>query len=286
MTAKRTTAFRQPGFTPALSAVVISLALGSFVPTHAALIVPDAIYSVQVSGDQFRISLPVPAESSIDQQSFDDFKGLTVQSIATARTSGGSDPQADVIGHLSWSVTMPDRLSSLDALNLFAEARVEYYVAVAPLSGDPDDHTPVPLVVTVRGHADADGPHPTGGGNTTVSFALSMAPGINQMANAPVGFSGYDATIKTFIVPNIAYQVFLRSRGTVSIGLTEFNSGTAEFQAVADPLIVIDPEFELRDQYELVFSSNLVPLPGAAWFFLTALAAAASRMRLRSRDST
>jgi hypothetical protein len=40
--------------------------------------------------------------------------------------------------------------------------------------------------------------------------------------------------------------------------------GTGEFQAIADPLIEIDPSFPYRDSFSLVFSENLVPEPSSA----------------------
>ncbi len=257
--------------TPAVLAVWLLTGMpGSALPASAAVVVPAAVYKQQAGS--FLIVSGVPGATSFDIQVNDDVQGLAAQYVANARTSGGMRPQADVQGHLSWNTSKPQ--SEFAVVSLLAEASIQYYFAVVPVNGDPHDMTPVPIILTARGHADASGP---GVSATATAFGVSL----NELATAPLGTGMFDTTITTDQVPNIVRTVFIRARGSVSANLFTFPSGTAEFQAVADPLIEIAPDFALRELYRIEFSANLVPLPMSVWMLGSAVVVM-TRVRRRS----
>ena len=214
------------------------------------------------------------------------------QLVASVLTSGGSQPIADVQGHIDGHVDLNNLNGGPTELN--APANIRYSFMVTPLDFSTPDHGPIPLRVISRGQASWDIPEFTfPNGNVTAEARLTVDGG--RLADASVDFDAdyntptaeFDVDILTSAFVGSEHTIELLATGDAFLENTEF-SQTSEFQAVVDPQIFIDPSFPYANLYSIHFNTpyvTQVPEPSSLGLLVAAGAVVAAARQWRRRGS-
>jgi hypothetical protein len=219
---------------------------------------PAAVYKVSIAGSS---SVPITYESDFQRPP-------DGQSSLRLSTAGGGKPQADVQIHaknIFFSFEAP----------VGYDARVTYYFCINERAEPPTRVPFVPVQVSVAGSARV-----LGNGRLRALAAVNVVGfGVSErIAEARLGVAGlsdvpyaeFSEIISGAVPVGEAYRIVLRAQGSVGIGSQPSLNHVGDIQAVADPAVVIDPNFEFRDFYEIQFSSNL-EVPEPSTFALAAL---------------
>jgi hypothetical protein len=220
---------------------------------------------------------------------FDSFLSFDKEAILDARTSPGPIPLADVQGFAR---------STDDEIGVVGFASIRYSFVVQPKS---------PLIplrevpVEVRSLGDiwlyqnSDGPNDVfdeGSASVTAQLAIdgkllkSLRLTTRRVRGSSTRSRDFDIIAQFNELPLTAHTIDLRAHGR---GF--FEEGTVEFQALIDPEVYIDPEFEFKDDYTIIFNTPLagpfadiftVPEPSSIMlFWFAALPIARKRRALR-----
>lgn len=230
--------------------------------------VPVAWYSVgaqchRVDPDAhcFTGGLTVPTTCSCDRQEALVFNGVpvTYQSVASGTTSGGVAPMADAQAAVT-NGGFSDIRSTLS-----------YTVGVFPRTPGAAGRT-VPLLVDVRGSVNATSSNRIGDYVTATAVSeLCIANDVCVRGTARVRCLGEDGCEDAqnfnfsgvlnvpveeeggFASGNVYVILSLQAQPTTNQDVF----GSVGAQGVADPVVVIDPAYEFRDEYILMQSRNL-----------------------------
>lgn len=162
-----------------------------------------------------------------------------------ALTAGGHLPRAEVRYRIDFGTS---RSSAM------ADSTIEYWFAAEQFDGEPFDGQ-VPVTISTSGSAFLSLPD---WGTVTAQL---IYPG-GQFDACAIGSGGcslpppsFDETVTITVPANTPQRIIMRVRGQNGGGLPP--GGTISIQALVDPAIVIDPAFDLHDQFRLVFSPGL-----------------------------
>lgn len=228
----------------------------------------------EVTDDVYRGS---PAEPESIETVIDVGLGHVVE---TATTTGGALPTAEVT------------ITANAGESASASARVEFQFGIEQIvAGSP---VLVPVVVTGAGDADVsvDG---TDGAVASAQLTLSGGGGeIRTTACAPPeNFPGgdcagnpFEATLDAAGFPGAVFTV--RLDASASGGPAPSSVGSLAASAFVDPVVAIDPSFARRDEFRLLFSEGVNPVPepnacAGAFAALTALVPLVRSSRARQK---
>lgn len=203
---------------------------------------PAAIYYSNVAGssaNQCILQAPYPFSCALD------ISNPGFQYVASALTSGGLLPAADLAHEGSGDTSAGNTLS--------ASAAVRYFVFVRAL-GNPPPGTTVPLRVRSVGELTV-----TSSKERLFSEGSITVLGQGEAAIAENGTETRDLALD-LVVPAVANQPFeivIEARLRVLGSSADFGPWSFGGQAVIDPEVTIDPAFPDADQYVLEFSENL-----------------------------
>jgi hypothetical protein len=241
--------------------VTVALSLG--------IAAPDA-------GAQLSLPLAVFSEGGHDLHTpetyhYDYSDGNGTQLVLDSVATGGSAPMLDVQGD---ATNASASVQGVGNNNYF----IQYWFGVVGPT-PPPGHL-IPVIAHVRGDASV-----SGSGAVAFASAEFVAGQYSQtMATASATSQGptsdaFDTYYTISAAPNVDYQAIrLRAGGTV--GVDPGLSGS--FQAVADPVLEIDPSYPDKNLYTLVYSTNLPEPVGAALSAIVALSALGVGRRCRS----
>jgi len=187
-----------------------------------------------------------------DPESFDDVvDGGQGHAVMHAATTGGALPTAAV------SITA-DSFESASA-----SARVDFQVAVEQIVAG--SLVAVPIVVTSAGDASVtvDG---SGGALAAARITVTGAGETRTTACAPpenypgaeCGGEPFDATLDVAALPGAVLTVTIEALASGGPGAS---GGSLAASASVDPIVAIDPAFPRRDEFRLVFSAGVNPVP-------------------------
>lgn len=211
-------------------------------PVPALAQAPAALYVAGVAGStgsDCLVQAPYPFSCAVD------ISHPELQYVASALTSGGLLPAADVAHEGSGDTSAGNTLS--------ARAAVRYYVFVRAL-GNPPPGTTVPLRVRSVGELTV-----TSSKERLFSEGSITVFGKGEAAIAENGTETRDLDLD-FVVPalaNASLEIGIEARLRVLGSGADFGPWSFGGQAVIDPEVTIDPAFPDADQYVLEFSENL-----------------------------
>lgn len=240
-------------------AAMVVLAIGS--PVRAATLV-HSVFQEHI----FATGLFHKYSTSDDlPESFADAGTIPgVTGSASVRTLGGALPLAE--GRISYTATANPTTSLFGSF----EARIYYEWTVERVGGDPFAGT-VPIVVRTRGAiervsntygkvqhlwARAKIVLP----DTGRASDSHVAPGCTSFVCGPEHAS-FDDTFRGAATPGASYSVTLDAKGQGYLGA---DGGSFSIGAWVDPRIEIAPDFDRRDDFRLVFSEGVTPVPEPA----------------------
>lgn len=181
-----------------------------------------------------------------------------------ATTVGGTLPSASGLVNLTVDTDYPN------AIFAGIYARVDYYWAVEQLGGDPYAGS-VPIDVRARGGLDSS---LFGNAGTGILFAEALIPlpgtagshMVNACTTSPctTGPMSFDHSFTGMAVIDHVYPVTLTASGSGGAG---YVGSTITLSAWVDPIIQISPTFDRRNDFRLVFSNGVSPIPepASAW---------------------
>jgi hypothetical protein len=213
--------------------------------------------------------------SQTEPESFDEVVDVGQgHAVMHAATTGGALPTATV------------SISTDSFESASASARVEFHFAVEQIVAG--SLVSVPIVVTSAGDADvgvdgSDGAiayariDVTGAGETRTT---ACAPPENW-GSANCAGDPFDAILHTSALPGGVLTVTIEAFASGGPGAS---GGSLAASASVDPIVAIDPAFARRDEFRLVFSDgvNPVPEPSAGAAVLAAIASALALDLLQS----
>jgi hypothetical protein len=178
------------------------------------------------------------------------------QFTGTASTTAGVDPAAEAVASATLAA------GNVNAVFL-------YEVGVVPVNSTFPTSQPVPLLVSVAGSVTAQGNQVGSDVNASVSLNLPTPVGAavesNDSNNQAPQSREFSVTSPLSIFPGGTVGLQLNARGVIS-GNAPNDGG--DFQAVIDPIIVIDPtatflfngvSTHFADAYQLEFSDGVLP---------------------------
>jgi hypothetical protein len=221
---------------------VLALLIGLAAPDAEAVpILADATFKEFVGCG---VDVPsIPQNLECDESIVEN--GFTYQFVGRASTIAGMQPMVDISLDLG-STYETQFIHS-------ASAEIRYQFAVIANSPTASDDVLVPL--NVSSHGQISGSH--GVGSIIVYVGSSAFGDLNNIGAAGGFFASFNTSGQILVRPGQVEGVIMTANGTVST--TDAINTHANIEVVADPLIVIDPNFALRDLYSLIFSANLCP---------------------------
>lgn len=221
---------------------LVAFAMASPAPARGQVTPPASVFAETAAvrtppGDEIvgGRSTSVPETVAVDRQWQQG--GVTFQGVARAAASPGTTPHADAQGHVSGNGP-----GTVDA-----GVTIVYGFVVE--SNGPVAVPFVPVTVTMRGEASAS---PLGTASAGVSGPLG-ALSATVYADGP-RWAGFAGTARHLIAPGTVLTFSLGAGGRVTGG-----NGTSEFQAVADPVLQVDPCFPAAADYRVVLNDDLFP---------------------------
>jgi hypothetical protein len=177
-----------------------------------------------------------------------------------AQTVGGSLPTASGLINIT---------ADNDVYTVYGgiHARVEYHWMVEQIGGDAYSGS-VPIDVQVSGGIDSSA-FLRAGPNNLYAQAYVPLPGTpgSYMVNAcststcTVGRLTFEESVSGMALVDRAYRVVLTASGS---GAATYVGSTFTLSAWVDPRIEISPGFDRRDDFRLVFSNGISPVPEPA----------------------
>ena len=240
--------------------------------------------------------LPVPGEAFASVQSHEGNNTNYIDGDASvdALTSVGpaTNPFAHVIGNLQIKDTV-----AIDsgAGVIQASAVVNYSVAVVQVTPPGQVVSTVPIIVQSQGQADAAasgtpgaGWNMQGGAGVTVGSFFTHGAAVQNFSNGSATLppsASFNALDQADFIVNQEYSVQVIATFDCNAATNAMNNVNISFQAVADPVFTIDPNFPFKDDFALIYSAN-APEPGMGGM-LVGIAAGMflRRSRARSRPS-
>jgi hypothetical protein len=238
---------------PLQAALVLVLALIVPVPSlHATLVVPDAEFRIQELGIPSGVTI-----GPINVPLFDafDVSNAGFQIVGTVSANGGAKPAADI----QLSAQCFDCGLVIPAVSATA---TYYFVVDGPPNVPP---RLVPTVIHVRGEVSTSA---TGFSRAVASARVNFGRlGAGQGLLGIVTASArdddnfppaaeFESSRRLNLLSDVAVH-FLTFHATGSVNVGDGDS--ADFQAVADPQVEIDPTFPDRDLYSIRFSAGIGP---------------------------
>lgn len=153
-------------------------------------------------------------------------------------------------------------------LAYYAFASLSYFASVQPVGNVPAGVTMVPIDVTTSLFASVD----SSSGGTADASAFSKFLGLNLTTNAScnLGVCTGPGDLTDFLVVYVPIDALidLKVGAHGSGGYETSTQGFLNFQAIGDPLIQIDPSFQFADDFQVVYSPNMAPVPEPSTFLL------------------
>jgi hypothetical protein len=221
------------------------------------------------AGAQISLPLAVFSEGGHDLHTpetyhYDYSDGNGTQLVLDSVATGGSAPMLDVQGD---ATNASASVQGVGNNNYF----IQYWFGVVGPTPPPGQL--IPVIAHVRGDASVSGSGAVAAAFASAEFVAGQYS--QMMATASATSQGptsdaFDTYYTISAAPNVDYQAIrLRAGGTVNVdpGLS------GSFQAVADPVLEIDPSYPDKDLYTLVYSTNVPEPSDAALSALVALSA-------------
>ena len=285
--------------------IAVSLAMSCGMAAEAApLANASSFLSVLCGADpttRIAEAVTVPAAASLSCDKTDDAGSFGIgESVASALTSGGLLPQADVQANARGVPTIPNGFRGAGIAS--ATAEISYSVRINATAPPPVAVFQVPVLITIEGEGTAD---PGSIATAEVSISFFRRQFSTPRNTIPTSGGTFDVNIQTTLNFGVGNDFGVRKQASCTARTDTFpQTGaaagvTSACHAVIDPMFDFDQaafdamlgarSFLLDDFFEFEFSPNLalaspigVPEPPTIALFCT-IAIALASIRLRRR---